>query len=237
MQPTAVLRCEPAPPSSGRADLKGPPCRTCGGEDTRFALEAACGTLLDANIRGPAYDADADAAGLTDETPHIKFYVEFGGGLDAFAAWVGLVRKAVRDAGPRPRLLEVGARFGFLVSVALSGGFEAVGVEPSGIGRVGAQLLGVPVLRGYDDGTPLMPGSFDAVVSTEVIEHVADPNAFLSGLCRYLAPDGVLLLTTPNADVLAGGSSTELHWHESLSPGAHLLSLAKSPSCPVGWLH
>jgi SAM-dependent methyltransferase len=189
------------------------------------------------DVGGPAYDADADAAGLTDETPHIKFDVELGGGLDAFAAWVGLIRKAVRDVGPRPRLFKVGAGLGFLVSVARSGGFEAVSVEPSGMGRVGAKLLGVPVLRGYDDGTPLTPGSFDAAVSTEVIEHVADPNAFLSGLCCYLAPDGVLLLTTPNADVLAGGASTELHWHESLSPRAHLLSLAKSPSCPVGWLH
>ena len=41
-------------------------------------------------------------------------------------------------------------------------------------------------------------GQFDLVTSLEVIEHVAEPAAFVKGLARRLAPDGLLILSTPN---------------------------------------
>ena len=45
---------------------------------------------------------------------------------------------------------------------------------------------------------PALPAaSFDVVVCTEVIEHVAESRAALSGIRRLLRPGGVLLLSTP----------------------------------------
>jgi 2-polyprenyl-6-hydroxyphenyl methylase / 3-demethylubiquinone-9 3-methyltransferase len=41
-------------------------------------------------------------------------------------------------------------------------------------------------------------GQFDLVTSMEVIEHVADPQAFLKSLGAHLAPDGLMILSTPN---------------------------------------
>ena len=41
--------------------------------------------------------------------------------------------------------------------------------------------------------------SFDLVTCMEVIEHVADPAAFVTALAERLAPDGLLILSTPNA--------------------------------------
>ena len=41
-------------------------------------------------------------------------------------------------------------------------------------------------------------GQFDLITAMEVIEHVADPAAFVASLAARLAPDGLLILSTPN---------------------------------------
>ena len=41
-------------------------------------------------------------------------------------------------------------------------------------------------------------GQFDLITSMEVIEHVADPRAFLESLAARLAPGGLMILSTPN---------------------------------------
>jgi 2-polyprenyl-6-hydroxyphenyl methylase/3-demethylubiquinone-9 3-methyltransferase len=42
-------------------------------------------------------------------------------------------------------------------------------------------------------------GQFDLITCMEVIEHVADPAVFVRALAKRLAPDGLLILSTPNA--------------------------------------
>lgn len=49
----------------------------------------------------------------------------------------------------------------------------------------------------------LAEGGFDLVTSMEVIEHVADPAAFISALAGKLAPDGLMILSTPNRTPLS----------------------------------
>lgn len=44
---------------------------------------------------------------------------------------------------------------------------------------------------------PRPDGSFDAILCTEVLEHVPDPNAALMEFSRLLRPGGLLILTAP----------------------------------------
>ena len=47
-------------------------------------------------------------------------------------------------------------------------------------------------------GVELLEGQYDLVTAMEVIEHVADPQAFVDHLAARLKPEGLLILSTPN---------------------------------------
>jgi SAM-dependent methyltransferase len=147
-----------------------------------------------------------------------RFYVEVGGGV-----WETLWPILAVDGAPSPAtLLDVGCGFGFAVDGwSRLGRGEAIGVELADYGQVGARLLGITVCdQLLDDWAPLAGRQFDIVYASEVIEHVPDPGAFVATLARYVAADGVLVLTTPSmAFVTRAEHSSTLH--AALAPGFH----------------
>jgi ubiquinone/menaquinone biosynthesis C-methylase UbiE len=77
-------------------------------------------------------------------------------------------------------------------------------------------------LIAIDGPLPFEDGTFDIVLSSEVIEHVADTARWLSEVRRVLAPRGRLLLTTPShgrVRLLAGGIE---RYSEPLGDHLHL---------------
>src|SRR5262249_16605180 len=56
-------------------------------------------------------------------------------------------------------------------------------------------------------------GRFDAVVASEVLEHIGDPAAFLGLLGRCLRRNGLLILTVPNG---YGPFEIDSHLYEAL---------------------
>lgn len=70
---------------------------------------------------------------------------------------------------------------------------------PANVEYVGADLAGNPaasVAINTDGTVPVPDQSFDAVLSTQVLEHVEDPGLYLAECFRVLKPEGRLLLST-----------------------------------------
>lgn len=68
-----------------------------------------------------------------------------------------------------------------------------------GVDYVGADLEGneeATVTLNDDGSLPVPDASFDAVLSTQVLEHVQDPRLYLTECWRVLRPGGRLLLST-----------------------------------------
>ncbi len=76
------------------------------------------------------------------------------------------------------------------------GGVEALIPPREGVGAPGVGGGGGPPRNGEAH-------RYDLIASMEVIEHSADPSAFIAGLAAALAPDGLLILSTPNRTSLS----------------------------------
>lgn len=99
-------------------------------------------------------------------------------------------------------VLDIGCGDGTAASAAapLLAGHRVIGVDWSqdALKRAHAHLP--YVVRGEltDGGLPFADGSADAVLFSEVIEHLVDPDSALDELRRVLRPGGHLMLSTPN---------------------------------------
>jgi SAM-dependent methyltransferase len=96
----------------------------------------------------------------------------------------------------RPRLLEIGAAYGFFIEAALPY-FEAEGIELSSEAAAQAQRSGLPVGCGSAAPETLRRlGSFDWVVMLDTVEHLPSPAASLAAVHDLLRPGGHLCIST-----------------------------------------
>jgi len=107
------------------------------------------------------------------------------------------------------RALDVGCGAGLLTEPLARLGAEVTGIDAApesiAVARAHAEGQGLTIdyRAGELSGLAAEGRRFDLVTSMEVIEHVADPAAFVTALASVLAPGGLLLLSTPNRTPLS----------------------------------
>jgi 2-polyprenyl-3-methyl-5-hydroxy-6-metoxy-1,4-benzoquinol methylase len=106
------------------------------------------------------------------------------------------------QAGNGRPLLDLGCGNGWLSAQYARLGYAVTGCDVSRDGlELAAQVfpqVAYRQLSAYEDLQSIAPaGGFSAIVCSEVIEHLMDPDAMLMNARKVLAKDGVLILTTP----------------------------------------
>ncbi len=99
-------------------------------------------------------------------------------------------------------VLDVGCGEGFFgEQLRHRGATTVAGIEFDEAAAAAARTRLTQVVQGDIQTVPLPfePGSFDAVVCADVLEHLTDPWRTLTRLRTYLAPGGLLVASIPNA--------------------------------------
>jgi 2-polyprenyl-6-hydroxyphenyl methylase / 3-demethylubiquinone-9 3-methyltransferase len=148
------------------------------------------------------------------------------------AHWAGAAASAKPLAGKS--VLDIGCGAGLLCEPLARLGAAVTGVDAAAenVAAAAAHAEGVGLDIRYMAGevAGLDIGTFDLVTSVEVIEHVADKPAFLRDVAARLAPDGLLVMSTPNrtaaSRVLLVGAAEAVgyvpkgthHWEDFVTP-------------------
>ena len=130
------------------------------------------------------------------------------------------------------RLLDIGCDTGvFLATAAQEFGISPIGLDVGARAVAVAAQRGIEVYRAPIEAAPEHLQDLPAITAIDLVEHVADPAAFLREIRQRLRPGGVVYLETPNIrssvywtgrvlSGLTGGRPAALY--ERLFPAQHI---------------
>ncbi|MAK63032.1 MAG: bifunctional 3-demethylubiquinol 3-O-methyltransferase/2-polyprenyl-6-hydroxyphenol methylase [Ponticaulis sp.] len=163
---------------------------------------------------------------------------------ETLVAHFGMDARAVRPLEGL-KLLDIGCGGGLISEPMARLGADVTGVDasPQNIktAMVHAEQSGLEI--DYRAGTAEAlraegEGQFDAVLNLEIIEHVADPEAFLKDCVALVKPGGIMVVATLNKTLKSlalakVGAEYILRW---LPPGTHDFSKFLSPDEICDWM-
>ena len=105
---------------------------------------------------------------------------------------------ALGNTQPSSKILDVGCGVGQVVQRLIELGHEAYGVEISEPNIAKAKEVS-PLCQLYDGVTlPFNDDTFDSAGALNVLEHVEQPETFITELVRVVKPGGRIILSSPN---------------------------------------
>lgn len=102
---------------------------------------------------------------------------------------------------PGKKFLDVGCNYGFTVEAARDLDLDAFGIDIDATAvHASKEMFG----HGYYEAVAVQDYAAsgrraDIVYTSEVVEHVHDPDSFIGAIAKILTPGGILFLTTPDA--------------------------------------
>lgn len=223
-------------------------CTVCG--DDRLLPGWNCGTFRFARCAGCGHlyqNPQPRFEGLRDRYGSEYFLYELENDRNFF----DLMLKGLQDAdffaleqilGDRRHFLDVGCATGMLLAYLKQRDWRVQGVEicePAA--RYGIEKRHVPVFIGTLEEAAFAPETFSFIHFSHVIEHVPDPREFLKEVYRILAPDGYVVVVTPNTAGLQARLYRE-RWRSAIADHLNLFSrrslarlLAECGLTPLRW--
>jgi len=133
------------------------------------------------------------------------------------------------------RILEIGSGLGYLTYSLVQANYQVVGLDISqtAVKQATENFGSRYVCADLYEYSGVNAGSFDAVISTEVIEHTGDPSAFIEAAVKLLKPGGLAIITTPNKSFYPG----DIIWASDLPPVHYWWFSEESMKCFAGKLN
>jgi len=100
------------------------------------------------------------------------------------------------------RILDIGAGCGFFLKTAQKRGWEVYGTEIDSSAVANCIDPNIKMSFGDINTIDFPENYFDVVVHIEVIEHINNPNEYVSEIYKILRPGGITYLTTPNFNAI-----------------------------------
>ncbi|WP_236606623.1 class I SAM-dependent methyltransferase [Sandaracinus amylolyticus] len=122
-----------------------------------------------------------------------------------------LAMHALAGGSNEMKLLDFGCGDGRALRIAAALGLRAVGVDPSLTRSTRASDGGGAVHPTLGEALADVGGSVDAILMSEVLEHLVEPRRVLLSLVAALRPGGVILIETPDTRGIDGPPRTFEH--------------------------
>lgn len=123
-----------------------------------------------------------------------------GDGTDrAFGAKYRRYATLLRSHLERGRVVDIGCSTGLLVRTLRDHGYDAMGIELNASSAAwGRERYGITIHTEPIERCGFAPGSLDAILLTDVLEHMRHPGDFLASAARFLRIGGTALVTFPD---------------------------------------
>jgi SAM-dependent methyltransferase len=147
---------------------------------------------------------------------------------------VDLLRRHL-SLGSRPRLLDLGCGTGGNIG-ALAGLGEVIGIEPDPSAVTLARSRGgAAFLRANGTALPFASESFDAVVASDVLEHIAEDSSAVREISRILRRGGLLVFSVPAHPWLFTHHDAALLHHRRYTRQS-IQRVIRGGGLTIGWL-